>query len=78
MMVYHSQNYGVFGFCSASGILETRRHLRMETDPVSETLCLLVPKIPTMGKVQKPSNSEDEGSYFEKNVVNLINDNKNF
>jgi hypothetical protein len=65
MMVYNTQNYWVFGLCSSSGIVETRKHniwetrrtelklalskgpkrvgvsplhLRMETDPVSETL----------------------------------------
>jgi hypothetical protein len=29
-------------------------HLRMETDPVSETSCFLVSRIPDDGKVQKP------------------------
>jgi hypothetical protein len=28
-------------------------HLRMETDPVSETLCFLVPRIPDDGKSPK-------------------------
>jgi hypothetical protein len=36
----------------------TPLHLRTETDPDSETSCFLVPRIPDMGKVQKPSNSE--------------------
>jgi hypothetical protein len=33
-------------------------HLRTETDPVSETLCLLVIEFRTMDKVQKPSINE--------------------
>jgi hypothetical protein len=30
-----------------------RPHLRMETDPVSETLCFLLFRIPEDGKIQK-------------------------
>jgi hypothetical protein len=33
-------------------------HLRMETDPVSETSSFLFSRIPNDGKVQKPSNSD--------------------
>jgi hypothetical protein len=33
-------------------------HLRTKTDPVPETSCFLVSRIPDDGKVQKPSNSE--------------------
>jgi hypothetical protein len=40
-MVYHIQNYWVFGLYPSSGILGTRKRERG-----------------TMGKVQKPSNSE--------------------
>jgi hypothetical protein len=35
-MVYDThQNYWVFGLCSSSGILETRKHNVSETGPVS-------------------------------------------
>jgi hypothetical protein len=30
-MVYHTQNYWVFGLCPSSGILETRKHNVSET-----------------------------------------------
>jgi hypothetical protein len=33
-------------------------YLRTETDPVSETSCFLVPRIPDDGKSPNPSNSE--------------------
>jgi hypothetical protein len=50
-MVYNTQNYWVFGLRPTSGVLETRKHT--ETDPVSETLCFLVSRIPVI-----PSNSD--------------------
>jgi hypothetical protein len=65
MMVYNTQNYWVFGLFPASSILETRKHvsetgsvsvlphLRMETDPVSETSCFLVSRILDDGKSPK-------------------------
>jgi hypothetical protein len=34
------------------------RHLRTETDPVSETLCFLVSRIQEVGQSKKSSNSE--------------------
>jgi hypothetical protein len=65
-MVCNIQNYWVFGICPSSGILETRKHsvsetvsgpsfshLRTETDPVSETLCYLVSRIPDDGQIPK-------------------------
>jgi hypothetical protein len=58
MMVYHTQNYWVFGLFPSSRILGTRKHDVSETDPVSETSCFLVPRIPDDGKIQKPSNYE--------------------
>jgi hypothetical protein len=42
-MVYHTQNYWVFGHFPSSGIVGTRKHDVSETDPE---------------KVQKPSNSD--------------------
>jgi hypothetical protein len=41
-------------------------HLRMETDPVSETLYFLLLVIPDNGQVQKPSNSV----WFRHSQVN--------
>jgi hypothetical protein len=35
-------------------------HMRMETDPVSETLYSLVLECRTMDKVRKPSNSDNQ------------------
>jgi hypothetical protein len=58
-MVYNTRNYSVFGLCPSSGILKTRDHNVSETDPVSETLCSLVFRIPDDGQVQKPNISED-------------------
>jgi hypothetical protein len=59
-MVYNTQVYFFFfGIFPSSGILETRKHDVSETDPVSETSCFLVSRIPDDGKVQK------------KNPVNL-------
>jgi hypothetical protein len=58
MMVYHTQNYWVFGLCPSSGILGTIKHDVSERDPVSETSCFIVPVIPDDGKVQNPSNSD--------------------
>jgi hypothetical protein len=43
-------------------------HLKMEIDPVSETLCFLVYRIPAMDKVQKPGTSEEMQRIFS-NVV---------
>jgi hypothetical protein len=63
MMADDTQDYWVFGYFPSSGILGNRRHdvsetLKTETDPVSETSCLLLPRIPDDGKkVPKPSNS---------------------
>jgi hypothetical protein len=41
----------ILGFCTypLSGILGTRKHDIPETDPVSETSCFLVPRIPDDG-----------------------------
>jgi hypothetical protein len=36
----------------------------METDPVSETLCFLVSRIPDVGQVQNPSNPE----YYNNHI----------
>jgi hypothetical protein len=47
-MVYNTRDYWVFGLCPSSGI-----HLRTETDPVSETLCSLVFRIPDDGQNPK-------------------------
>jgi hypothetical protein len=76
-MVYHNQNYWVFGLSPLSGILRNRKHdvlektptqlspldranfnhwtthLRTETDPVSETLCFLFPRVPDDGESPK-------------------------
>jgi hypothetical protein len=57
-MVYIAQNYWVLGFCPSSGILEARKRNVSETDPVSETFCFLVSRIPDDGQRQKTSNSE--------------------
>jgi hypothetical protein len=89
MMVYHTQNYWVFGLCPSSGTLgiikhdvsETAsvsvlrcmrgediysfgslRHLRTETDTVSETSCFLIPRIPGDRKTPKTGNSENNNS----------------
>jgi hypothetical protein len=59
-MVYHNQNYWVFGLFSLSGILGTRKHDTSETDPVSEKSCFLISRIQTMEMVQNPSNSDDK------------------
>jgi hypothetical protein len=55
-MGYNTQNHWVSGRCPSSGILETRKHNRSETetDPVSETLRFLVPRIPGDGQSLKP------------------------
>jgi hypothetical protein len=45
MMVYNIQKYWVFGLCSSSGILKTKKHNVSERDPVSEKVCSLVFKI---------------------------------
>jgi hypothetical protein len=37
-MVYNTQNYLVFGLYPVSRIIETRNHLRAETESVSEML----------------------------------------
>jgi hypothetical protein len=55
-MVYNTQSYWVYTFCSSSGILETRKHRVPERDPVSETLCFLVLRIPDDG--QNPRTEE--------------------
>jgi hypothetical protein len=63
-MVYHSQNYWVFGLFPSSGIVGTRKHdvsvagsvsesSPTEIEPVSETSCFLVPRIPDDGKSPK-------------------------
>jgi hypothetical protein len=58
-MVFNTEDYWVFWTFPSSGILETRKHdvppfyLRTETEPVSETSCFLVSRIPDDGKVQK-------------------------
>jgi hypothetical protein len=52
-MVYTTQDYWVFWTFPSSGILETRKHDVSEIDPVSETSCFLVSRIPDDGKVQK-------------------------
>jgi hypothetical protein len=49
-MVYNTWNYRVFGLFPLSGILETRKNDVSETDPVSETSCFLVSRIPDDGK----------------------------
>jgi hypothetical protein len=38
-MVYHKQNYGVFGLFPSSGILGTRKHDVSETESVSVLRC---------------------------------------
>jgi hypothetical protein len=52
-MVYHTQNYWVFGHFPSSGIVGTRKHDVSERDLVSETSCFLVPRIPDDGKSPK-------------------------
>jgi hypothetical protein len=39
-MVYNTQNYWVFGLCTSSGILDTRKHNVSETGSVSVLRCL--------------------------------------
>jgi hypothetical protein len=52
-MVYNTWNYKVFGLCSSSGILKTREHNILETDPVSKTLYSLVFRILDDGQSPK-------------------------
>jgi hypothetical protein len=56
-MVNDTQNYWGFGLFLSSGILGNRGHdvsEKTETDPVSETSCPLLPKIPDDRKSPKP------------------------
>jgi hypothetical protein len=41
------------GILPLSRILKTKKHLRMQTDPVSETLCFLVVRILDNGQIPK-------------------------
>jgi hypothetical protein len=52
-MVYNTQNYWVFGLFPSSRSLEIRKHDASETDPVSETSCFLVSRIPDDGRSTK-------------------------
>jgi hypothetical protein len=52
-MVYNTQDYWFFWTFPSFGILEIRKHDVSETDPVSETSCFLVSRIPNDGKVRK-------------------------
>lgn len=56
-MVYMTQNYRVSGLRPKSGIRNTRKHNVSETDLVTETLRLLVLRIPDNEQSKKPSNS---------------------
>jgi hypothetical protein len=51
-------------------------HLRMETDPVSETSCFLFSSIPDDEKVQKPSNSLCYIPSSEPFLIDFISDMK--
>jgi hypothetical protein len=46
-------------------------HLRTETDPVSETSCFLVSRIPDDGKVEKTSNPVD-CIWFAKYRIKIL------
>jgi hypothetical protein len=47
-------------------------HLRTETDPVSETSCFLVSRIPDDGEVKKPSNSVLQVCFIMFHVAQFI------
>jgi hypothetical protein len=76
-MMYNTQNYLVFGLCQPTGILKTREqnvslflrdspsHLRMETDPVSETLCSLVFRV--VGDGRSPNSDCTLCNLFQTN-----------
>jgi hypothetical protein len=49
-MAYDTQNYWVSGVWALSGIQTTGKHNVLGTDPVSETLCFLVFRIPDYGQ----------------------------
>jgi hypothetical protein len=49
-VVHNAQNCWLSGRCPSSGILNTREHDVSETDPVSETLCSPVFRIPDDGQ----------------------------
>jgi hypothetical protein len=68
-MVYNIQNYWVFAPFPSSGILENTKHDVSETGSISETSCFIFSRMPGVGKVQNPSNSE---SFLYITVKNLI------
>jgi hypothetical protein len=53
-MVDDTQNYWGFGLFPSSGILGNKGHDVSETDPVSETSCPLLTRVPDDGKSPKP------------------------
>jgi hypothetical protein len=45
-VVRNTQNYWVTGHSGSFGTLNTKKHNVSEIDPISETLCILVFRIP--------------------------------
>jgi hypothetical protein len=70
-MVYKTQNYLVFGLCSLSGILETRRHNVSETGYVS--VLRLGRKTPTLlGPLKRANLKHWTRHYMSSPIFNFF------